>query len=236
MFMRQQKTTPEIAVSLKGVSFAYGNEPVLTQVSCDIVSGEYVALVGHNGSGKTTLLQLILGLRKPNRGSVHIFGNEVGNFKSWQWIGYVPQYSPLRAAQTPLRVDEVVGMETIERTEIMKALDAVGMKTHASALVKELSGGQQQRVFIARALVKKPRLLILDEPTVGVDQTTQDKFYSLLDRFNTKYKMTILLVSHDLHTVSHRVQKVMQLDRKMFTYTTNDCYVDHIHEKHGNNT
>lgn len=232
--MNKQNTIENIAVSLKNVSFGYGGELVLTNVSCDIQAGEYVALVGHNGSGKTTLLQLMLGLRSPHKGTILLFGKDTTQFKSWNWIGYVPQYSPLRAAQTPLRVDEVVGMETANTDEIVDALDAVGMKSYAHALVRELSGGQQQRVFIARALVKRPKLLILDEPTVGVDQITQDKFYDLLDKFNKKYGMTIILVSHDLHTVSHRVQKVMQLDRKMFTYTTNDCYVDHIHEKHGN--
>lgn len=231
--MTTQIKSEENAVSLKNLSFGYGTEPVLTNVSCEIKTGEYVALVGHNGSGKTTLLQLILGLRTPHKGKITIFGQETTQFKSWNWIGYVPQYSPLRAAQTPLRVDEVVGMEATNDAVVLEALEAVGMKSNARSLVKELSGGQQQRVFIARALVKRPRLLILDEPTVGVDQTTQDKFYDLLDTFNKQYGMTILLVSHDLHTVSHRVQKVIQLDQKMFTYTTNDCYVDHIHENHG---
>jgi len=231
MFMSRKNKSEKYAVSLKNVSFAYGKEPVLANVNCDIAEGEYVALVGHNGSGKTTLLQLVLGLLIPQKGKIELFGIESVRFKEWSFIGYVPQYSPLRAAQTPLRVDEVVGMETKNKSEIGKALEAVGMRSHMHSLIKELSGGQQQRVFIARALVKRPKLLILDEPTVGVDQTTQDTFYDLLDEFNKKYGMTIILVSHDLHTVSHRVQKVMQLDRKMFTYVTNDCYVDHIHEK-----
>jgi len=105
----------------------------------------------------------------------------------------------------------------------------VDMLVYKKKLLRELSGGQQQRVFIARALVKKPQLLILDEPTVGVDIKTQEKFYALMQKLNHTFHLTLLLVSHDLHTISHQVHCVMQLDKKTIPYETNTCRVTHSH-------
>ena len=122
-------------------------------------------------------------------------------------------------------------MENVDDSTIDEALAAVDMLIFKKKLLKELSGGQQQRVFIARALVKKPELLILDEPTVGVDVKTQEKFYSLMQTFNHSYHLTLLLVSHDLHTISHQVHCVMQLDKKTIPYETNTCNVIHSHQR-----
>ena len=118
-------------------------------------------------------------------------------------------------------------MESVNNKEVDEALTSVDMLPSKKKLLRELSGGQQQRVFIARALVKKPELLILDEPTVGVDVKTQEKFYALMQKLNKTFHLTILLVSHDLHTISHEVHSVMQLDKKTVPYKTSTCTITH---------
>lgn len=223
------KITP--VISLKNIVFGYGNENVLSGVTFDIARGDFVGLVGHNGTGKSTLLKIILGVLKPQKGSVNLFGTPIGQFKDWSKVGYIPQKAGLAVSHVPITVEEVMHMEKADEQSANAALESVDLLQHKNSLLRELSGGQQQRVFIARALVKKPELLILDEPTVGVDAKTQEKFYALMQKLNREYHLTLLLVSHDLHTISHQVQCVMQLDKKTVPYETNTCNIIHAHQK-----
>ena len=224
-------TIPSV-ISLRDVVFGYGDEKILDGVSCDIVQGDFVGLVGHNGAGKSTLLKIILGTLRPQKGTVQLFGSPIERFTKWHKIGYVPQKAGLAVSHVPITVAEVVQMEQVSDKAVDEALASVDMLMFKNTLLRELSGGQQQRVFIARALVKKPELLILDEPTVGVDTKTQEKFYELMQRLNHKQHLTLLLVSHDLHTISHQVHCVMQLDKKTIPYETNTCKVIHSHTPH----
>jgi zinc transport system ATP-binding protein len=221
-------TIPSI-ISLQNVVFGYGDEKVLDGVNTEIVKGDFVGLVGHNGSGKSTLLKIILGVLKPQKGTVQLFGTPIDKFTDWDKIGYIPQKAGLAVSHIPITVEEVVQMEKADEQAIDEALASVDMLLFKKKLLRELSGGQQQRVFIARALVKKPQLLILDEPTVGVDIKTQEKFYALMQKLNHTFHLTLLLVSHDLHTISHQVHCVMQLDKKTIPYETNTCRVTHSH-------
>lgn len=221
-------TTPPV-ISLKNIVFGYGDENVLNGVNIDIVKGDFVGLVGHNGSGKSTLLKIILGVLEPENGTVKLFGTSVKQFRDWDKIGYIPQKAGLAVSHIPITVEEVIKMEKADDAMIDEALKSVDMLSFKKKLLRELSGGQQQRVFIARALVKKPELLILDEPTVGVDIKTQEKFYTLMQKLNHDYHLTLLLVSHDLHTISHQVHCVMQLDKKTIPYETNTCNIIHTH-------
>jgi zinc transport system ATP-binding protein len=224
------KMTNTPAILIKNLSFSYEREQVLTNLNCKIEVGDYVGIVGHNGSGKSTLLKLILGILKPAKGKIYLFGRDNTNFIEWNKIGYVSQKAGLSAFHVPITVNEVVKMEKVSNQAVEEALKSVDMLEYKNSLLRELSGGQQQRVFIARALVKKPELLILDEPTVGVDVKTQETFYGLLERLNTKYSITLVLVSHDLHTISHQAKTVIQLDRKVYSYQTTTCNVNHIHK------
>jgi len=224
-------THPSV-ISLRDVVFGYRNERILDGVTCDVVEGDFVGLVGHNGAGKSTLLKIILGELRPQQGSVELFGVPVAQFTDWYKVGYVPQKAGLAVSHVPITVEEVIQMEGVTDSAVDKALNAVDMLQSKKSLLRQLSGGQQQRVFIARALVKRPALLILDEPTVGVDVKTQEKFYALMQKLNQTYHLTILLVSHDLHTISHQVHCVMQLDKKTIPYETNTCKVNHVHHKH----
>lgn len=205
------------AIEIKNLSFSYGEEEILKNVNCSIAEGSYVGIVGHNGSGKSTLLKLILGILTPSEGTILLFGSDSSSI-DWKKIGYVSQKAGLTTAHIPITVEEVIKMEHVTDEAVDEALNSVDMHASKHTLLRELSGGQQQRIFIARALVKKPKLLILDEPTVGVDVRTQEAFYSLLTKLNEEDGITLLLVSHDLHTISHKVKTVIQLDRKIYPY------------------
>lgn len=215
--------TPPTAIAVDDVSFSYGATPVLEHLSFAIAAGDYVGLAGPNGSGKTTLLHLFLGLRTPTAGTVRIFGHDPATAQRHREIGYVPQRIASDEAPFPATVGEVVASG---RTPRLLPWQRFGSKdTHAVAAAMErtdiidlrnrrigtLSGGQRQRVAIARALAGEPALLVLDEPTVGVDLATQDAFYEFLQRLNTEMGMTILLVSHDIETLLQRTRTILCL-------------------------
>jgi zinc transport system ATP-binding protein len=181
-------------INLKNVVFGYGRENVLDGVNISILKGDFVGLVGHNGTGKSTLLKIILGVLTPQKGTVTLFGVPVKVFKDWHKIGYIPQKAGLAVSHIPITVEEVMRMENASDYAVDEALTSVDLLDSKKKLLRELSGGQQQRVFIARALVKKPELLILDEPTVGVDVKTQEKFYELMQKLNHDMHLTLLLV------------------------------------------
>lgn len=195
-------------VKISDVSFSYTGEPAISNINLEIKRGEFLGVIGPNGSGKTTLLKIILGLFKPQKGNVALFGQDISSFKDWSKIGYVPQKAGSDVTNFPISVEEVVGMGGADHKTITDSLIEVEMAEHKKRLLRELSGGQQQRVFIARALATKPELLILDEPTVGVDIDSQTKFYQLLRDLNRNLNLTLVLVSHDIDVVAHEVTEV----------------------------
>lgn len=202
-------------VKISDVSFSYNGEPAVSDINLEIKRGEFLGIIGPNGSGKTTLLKIILGLLKPQQGSVQLFGQDMNRFKDWSKIGYVPQRAGSNVTSFPISVEEVVGMSGANDKAVTNALVEVEMAEHRKKLLRELSGGQQQRVFIARALATKPELLILDEPTVGVDVDSQAKFYQLLRDLNHNLSLTLALVSHDIDVVAHEVSEVACINCKL---------------------
>ena len=222
-----QKNKAISLVSLQDVSFAYGGQPVLDSVSFDIMAGDFLAVLGPNGSGKTTLLKIILNLLKPSRGRVLVQGRPLEEFQDRERIGYVPQKATQVDPYFPASVAETVSMalrrttgrtadrKTPYRREVDRALSLVGLEGLQDRLIGRLSGGQQQRVFIARALVNRPYLLLLDEPTAGVDTETQDRFYDMLGRFNQREGITIVLVTHDIGVVDKHVTRVACLNQRL---------------------
>jgi zinc transport system ATP-binding protein len=223
-----------ILVDVRGVTFGFGGPPVLLDVSFAIRRGDFLALIGPNGSGKTTLVKIILGLLRPDRGEVTIMGEPAARFKVRQKIGYVPQKATNIDPIFPASVREVVAMAVLSHrktlgmtkkkseTAIAGALRQVGMEDFGRAPVASLSGGQQQRVFIARALVTRPEILFLDEPTTGVDAPTQDRFYGMLDDLNKKEGMTIVLVTHDIGIVDRHISQVACLNQRLVYHGTHD--------------
>jgi zinc transport system ATP-binding protein len=214
-------------IEIKKLSYRYEKDVVLEDINLSIPFGSFLAIVGPNGSGKSTLLKLILGLLKPQKGDVYLFGKEINKFKDWQKIGYVSQKANSFNTGFPATVSEVVesgltkklGMFKFFKKEhsqkVIEALDAVGMKQFSNRNIGELSGGQQQRVFIARALVSEPSLLILDEPTVGVDAENVNNFYQMLGDLNKSRDITLLLVTHDIGTISDKVSHVACLNKHL---------------------
>ncbi|MDO8749717.1 MAG: metal ABC transporter ATP-binding protein [Dehalococcoidia bacterium] len=214
-------------VTFEDVTFSYGPTTAVEHVSFTVEPGDFVALIGPNGSGKTTLLKLALGLERPQHGRVLLFGQEIDQFKEWHRIGYVPQQASAFKVRFPATVGEVVsygeyrGFDplAIFRTGISPAVEGalhtVDMWEYRQRLVSELSTGQQQRLLIARALVHQPALLMLDEPTAGVDVAGQDQFYTLLRQLCRDQGTTVLLVSHDVGVVLHEATKVVCINRTL---------------------
>ncbi|MCW1929682.1 MAG: metal ABC transporter ATP-binding protein [Candidatus Kerfeldbacteria bacterium] len=204
----------ENLIEIHNVSYAYATELVLKDVSFVVHRGDYLGIVGPNGGGKTTMLKIILGLLTPTSGEVRVFGTPSNRFKHRSALGYVPQNVAGIERHFPATVEEVVAMgryaqvgmfHRLKKNDyaiIERSLEQVGMANYRQRLIGDLSGGQLQRVFIARALAAEPEVLILDEPTVGVDVHHQEQFYALLRKLNTTLDLTLILVSHDLDIVA----------------------------------
>jgi zinc transport system ATP-binding protein len=212
------------AIEAVEISFSYGEKTILDNISFTIEEGEYVAILGPNGSGKSTLLRLILGLLKPQKGKILLFNNELEGFKDRGWIGYLPQKAVLFDQRFPATVEEVVGMYGGSKEEIDWALNQVSLEDRKTDLIGRLSGGQQQRALIARALCGKPRLLILDEPTAGIDPRVQQDFYQLLGELHRRLGLSIVLVSHDLAAVAKEVERVICLNGGFFFHGKKDDF------------
>ncbi len=204
--------TDEPLISIRNLRYSYNGIPALQGINLDINTGDFLGIIGPNGGGKTTFLKLILGLLKPEQGTIKLFGEDIESFRDWSRIGYVSQRAGMAATAFPINVQEVVGMHGSAASAIGNALSSVGMAQHARTLLRDLSGGQQQRVFIARALADNPKLLILDEPTVGIDAESQMKFYELLHELNREKNLTLVLVSHDIDVVAHEVTHIACLN------------------------
>lgn len=208
----------------QGLRFGYTEEPVLSEVSVAVQPGEFVALVGPNGSGKSTLLRLLLGSLRPEAGTVRLFGVPPNDVVDRGRLGFVPQ-RPVMASETPATVHEIVAAGRLarrgwwrpltrdDRRAITHALTSVGLEDLAERPVTELSGGQQQRAFIARAFASEPDLLILDEPTAGVDAESQVRFRDSLVHLIREHGGGVLLVSHELAAVADVVDRVIVLKR-----------------------
>ncbi|MEV4826155.1 metal ABC transporter ATP-binding protein [Micromonospora sp. NPDC049274] len=199
-------STPVITVEHGAVG--YDGRPVLRDVSLSVTAGDVVAVLGANGSGKSTLIRAILGLVPLGAGSITLFDRPLRQFRQWQRIGYVPQRLGAGGG-VPATVREVVASGRLARRGVLRppgaadraavdaALRSVGLADRAGDPVATLSGGQQQRTLIARALAGQPELLILDEPTAGVDAASQEAFAGALRDFVADGG-TVLLVAHEL--------------------------------------
>ncbi len=200
----------ESIVSVRDVSFAYGTETVLEDISFCVPNKCLVGIIGPNGGGKTTLLKLILGLLEPRKGTVEVFGCPASRLNGLRTqIGYVPQRFDLDW-RFPASVWDIVisgcfpqlsMFQAVSRERKQRArnlMELVGVDAFVDRPIGQLSGGQQQRAFIARALVADPKLLVVDEPINGVDTAGQIQFFELIQKLRAELKLTIMMVSHDI--------------------------------------
>jgi zinc transport system ATP-binding protein len=210
------------ALEFDHVTFGYTRSPVLKDVSLAIHPGEFYAIVGANGSGKTTLMKLGIGLLRPSFGTVRLFGVALEDFTEWHKVGYVPQRAAVRPT-LPVSVDEVVRsglaghlkllrrITPAHRERIEHVIEVMGLQTIRSAPITRLSGGQQQRALIARALVTGPRLLVLDEPTTGVDADARHALRESLDHLVEVERVAVAYISHDPEGFSGLAHHVVEV-------------------------
>ena len=209
-------------VTLQGASFGYGDGPVLTDVDLSIRQGEIVAIVGPNGSGKSTLMKGVLGLNERVAGTVTLFGIDSGEFHDRARLGYVPQRHTL-SASVRATAEEIVAtgrlprigwlgrLRATDRQIVARSLDVVGLADRAATEVSTLSGGQQRRVLIARALAGQPDVLIMDEPTAGVDAANQHVLADVLDRL-VEQDVTMVIVTHELGALERLLTRIVVID------------------------
>lgn len=232
-------------IEAENVRFRYESAWVLDRISFCVESGDYVGLIGPNGGGKTTLLKVLLGLEK-GEGAVRLFGAPLARFKDWGKIGYLAQKSPVAQSRFPISVEEVVfmglGFERFHNAvthadlkKVYEALSQTGTLPYAKRVFHDLSVGQQQRVLLARALVSRPELLILDEPSAALDAGSREEFFNLLGELNARRGVTILLITHDTGEVGKYISKFMYVDKELVFYGTKEqfCHSDAVAAKLG---
>lgn len=214
-------------VELKDVSVQYREVCVLDSITLEIYERDLVALIGPNGAGKSTLLGVILGLIKPSSGSVKLFGEEISP-NNLRYVGYVPQKTQTQDSNFPSTVFETVLMGRVPRAGILhglsendkrkveEVLKMLGIYELRDRRIGQLSGGQSQRVLVAKALVSDPKLLLLDEPTSGIDAQSKTEFYEILGKLNSEVGITIILSSHDIGVVTKIANKVICINRSLF--------------------
>ena len=219
-------TTPAI-LSLRSASFGYSDRAVVSQVSLDIHAGEVVAVVGANGSGKSTLVKGLLGLNNHLGGQVELFGTALDRFRDHARLGYVPQRHTV-STSVRATVQEIVAIGRLtrqgwlgrpnheDRRIIAESLALVGLADRATVDVSTLSGGQQRRVLIARTLAAQPDVLIMDEPTAGVDLASQEVLSQVLARLASR-GATMLIVTHETHALSRVLTRVLQVSQGRIT-------------------
>jgi zinc transport system ATP-binding protein len=234
-------------LELKKVNFSFNKNEVLKDISFNLYKGDFLGLIGPNGSGKTTLIKLILNVYNLKSGKIKLLGKDINKFNHWDKIGYVQQKASNIEQEFPANVYEIVSMGLLSKKKfpkiiykndskkIIEALKSVNMDQLIHKRINELSGGQQQRIMIARALISNPEILILDEPTTGIDPEMQNNFYEILGKLNKK-GITIILISHDIGTITKHVNKIAYLNKNLEFYGTHKEFcakdIDHKHEKH----
>jgi zinc transport system ATP-binding protein len=224
-------------VKLEDVWLYFDNMPVLEGINLSIKDLDFLGIIGPNGGGKTCLLKVILGLLKPSRGEITVFGHTPERGR--KFVGYVPQYS-LFDRDFPINVLDVVLMGRVGRMKRFRryseedkklaydALRTVEMLDYRDSQIGQLSGGQQQRVFIARALVTEPKMLLLDEPMASVDSPMQTELYELFEKL--RQQMAIVLVSHDISAVSIYVDKIACINRRLFYHDSKELTAEDLED------
>lgn len=224
---QKTSTKEEPILELKNVDIARSGVLVIQNANFTINKGDYVGLVGPNGGGKTTLILSLLNFLPRTKGTIRLFGNSIDEFSAWQKVAYISQNATSFDSKFPLTVRELVSLGRIKKGNIARrfthedwtavddSITFMGLTETANKRIGQLSGGQKQRVFVAKALARNPEIIFLDEPIVGVDASTQEKFYKKLSDLNTERKTTILIVTHDLTSVFCRMSKVLCVNKEV---------------------
>jgi len=216
-------------IEAEKVTFAYGQEKVLDNISFTVNKGDFVGILGPNGSGKTTLIRTVLGILKPQKGRIKILGTDMQKFSEWREIGYLEQKTnpPVLMPLTAFEVARLGLLSTKNYPKIfnkqdnaktLEAMQKTGCEKFKNKLFSQLSGGQQQRVLLARTIINNPSLIILDEPSTALDSTSRESFFRLVSDLNAKSGTTVLLITHDTAEIGRYVNKFLILDKEIIFY------------------
>lgn len=231
-------------IEIKDLGFDYGEGWVFHKLNLEIAEGDFVAVIGANGAGKSTLLKMLANVIEPTSGDISYYGMPIKDFKNWERIGYVPQNPGRQQKNFPISVREVVGLGLLKGNslihrfngqdkeainEIMERFNLMDLRYRK---IGELSGGQQQRVFLARAMVKQPKILLLDEPATGIDTAAKADLYAMLKNINRQQGVTIVMVSHDLELAADAAQNALCLDHGICFWGEVHAALKH-HHRHG---
>lgn len=201
-------------IEFKNVHFGYTSDDILKCISFDVNRGDFVSIIGSNGAGKSTILKLILGELHQYKGSIKLYEEDISKFKDWKKIGYLEQNAYSKILHFPATVYEIVMSNNFSdiglfkfpnkkhKEKVMEVLTLLGMEKYKDRMISKLSGGQIQRVFLARTLISNPDLLVLDEPTNGVDRETIELIYKILQELNKNKNVSIIMVTHDVERMS----------------------------------
>lgn len=204
-------------INVKEVSFSYTGEKIIKNASLSVPKGKMVSICGENGSGKSTLIKLILGQLKPQNGEIFIEDKNIDEVKDFANLGYVPQIQGFESISFPITTREIVALNLYREFGFIKIpnkshyeraeeiLISLGLKKYIHTPYKQLSGGFKQRTMIARALINKPKILILDEPTAGVDKESKESFLQLLNETNKNLNISLLIVSHEMELIREKL-------------------------------
>ena len=221
-------------IEIKDLGFDYGEGWVFHKLNLEIAEGDFVAVIGANGAGKSTLLKMLANVIEPTIGEIDYYGTPIGEFKNWE----------RQQKDFPISVREVVGLGLLNPNSLIHRFTAQDKEAIAEIMerfnltdlrhrkIGDLSGGQQQRVFLARAMVKQPKILLLDEPATGIDTAAKADIYAMLKKINREQGVTIIMVSHDLELAADAAQNALCLDHGICFWGEVHAALKH-HHKHG---
>ena len=213
---------------VEDLSFSYSNTDVLDRIKFNIYEKDFVGIIGANGSGKSTLLKILVSELKNFAGNVKIFGEDIRQFKSFRKIGYVPQVDRDKSVAFPISVKEMVMLNLYgdfnifnhpkkkHKQMVKDILEMFNLKEFTDKNYNDSSGGQKQRVMIAKAMVHNPDVLIFDEPTVGIDKSSKEEFFHILEHINRDHGITIIMVTHEMDVADqYFTRKLILSDKKL---------------------
>lgn len=231
-------------IEIEDLGFDYGEGWVFHKLNLAVEQGDFIAVIGANGAGKSTLLKMLANVIPPTAGTISYYGTPIDSFKAWEKIGYVPQNPARQQRDFPISVREVISLGLLNRHNLLgklsaqdkqhleKLLEDFSLKELQHRKIGELSGGQQQRVFLARAMVKKPEILLLDEPATGIDTQAKAALYGMLKKINQEDGVTIVMVSHDLELAAETARNALCLDHGICFWGEVHAALKH-HHRHG---
>ncbi|GMW02802.1 MAG: ABC transporter [Candidatus Hydrogenedentota bacterium] len=224
----------EMAVSIKQVALRYGDFSALDNINLSVPAGTFTAVVGPNGAGKSTLLNILVGLTRPTSGEVRIFGQLPGEYPA-EWLGFVPQLKTMDRTFPALAIELVATglrrrwpwrLRGPEADQSMAMLKRVGAAHVATRPVRQLSGGEMQRVYLARSLVRNPRIIILDEPAAGMDMAGEAELYHILEAYQKDHNTTVIMVTHDWEGARYHASHVLLMNRAVVAFDTPDIALE----------